>query len=108
MENFVDLLVSLAQLSITIIILALLFIFVVRPLLKHLSVNHEIEHRKRPGDALQNVEPDPDLLASHHDDIIFGDTVHRPRSSKKEMLDRLAASDPEKAGNLIKKWLNEG
>jgi len=107
MENFFDLLTLLAQLIISLAIIALLLMGLVRPLFKYLAANQEIKHHKRHGDSMPIADSVPDVYETPHDDRTSVDTGHSTRSSKKELLDRLAASDPEKAGNLIKKWLNE-
>ncbi len=110
MESLLDLLAPLARLISIIVIIVLFFMCIVRPLLKYLSVNHAIEHRKRHDKGISIVAPAPGpdlIMESHHDDVALGDNDHGPRLSKKDMLNRLAASDPEKAGNLVKKWLND-
>lgn len=107
MENFFDLLTLLAQLIIGLAIIALLLVGIVRPLFTYFAANQEIKHHKRHGDGIPIADSIPDLHKNPHDERTFEDTGYHARSSKKELLDRLAASDPEKAGNLIKKWLNE-
>jgi len=114
MESFHELLVTLVRLISTIAVIILIFLFVVRPLLDYLIASREIEHRKRLNEEMPEDEPPPvdlemgrgggEAAGSRADDL----PVQRPGGglSDKEKLSRLAASDPEKAGDLVRQWVN--
>ena len=110
MESVLEVLEPLTRLICTAIVIVLFFLFIVQPLLKYFIVNREIEHHKKLNERM--VPADSELDESAGDDgvgqeIMAEDTVgFEKRSSERETLNRLATSDPDKAGELVKKWVN--
>ena len=109
MESLLKFLEPLAQLISTAVVIVLFFLFIVRPLLKYLIVNHEIEHRKKLNEEMLAVDSllDPANDDSGEEEKLAANTIGQSRgASEKETLNRLAASDPDKAGDLVRKWVN--
>lgn len=118
MESTIILLGSLTRLLCTLGVIILFFLFVVRPLFNYLVVNREIEQRKRESKALTEDEPvefsGEDSAASAIDNAPRGldddeEALAPARGqglSDREALGRLAGSTPDKAGDLIKKWVH--
>ena len=117
MESTYELLLTLARLFSTIVVIVLFFLYIVRPLLDYLIANREIERSKRlyeeiPDDLAPPVEmgvvrgrgdgaEEADAMTDDH-------PAPRPggRLTDQDKLSRLAASDPDKAGELVKQWVN--
>jgi len=110
MESSLEFLEPLTRLISTVVVIVLFFLFIVRPLLNYLFVNYQIEHRKKRNEEMMGADFASDLEESHHDEegkkIQDGETSQGARASGKDAIGRLAASDPGKAGELVKKWLN--
>ena len=112
MESLLELLEPLTRLICTAVAIVLFFLFVVQPLLKYLIVNREIERRKKQNEEMLTVNSLHDGGSdddSGEKEIPAAGAVGqglRASESEKDTLDRLAASDPDKAGNLVKKWVN--
>ena len=111
MESFHELLVTLARLICTVVVIVLFFLFIVRPLLDYFIMSREIERRKRDLEEMPEEEGLPlDFRPSRGggEEGAKAPPSPSPRSglSEQEKLSRLAASDPEKAGELVKQWVN--
>lgn len=116
METFHELLVTLARLLSTVVVIILFFMFIVRPLLDYFITSREIEQRKKLHDDFGDEDDGPPLdLSVGRADAGGGDnspaeefTVpqSKPKASDMEALSRLAASDPDKASDLVKQWVN--
>jgi flagellar biosynthesis/type III secretory pathway M-ring protein FliF/YscJ len=106
MESFLEFFEPLTRLLSTVIGIILFFIFVVRPLLNYLMLNHEIEHLKKRQAEMMTAEFAGESAEGHDDEIAAEEYVPGRRASTQDALGRLAASDPEKAGELVKKWIN--
>lgn len=110
MESLLEFLEPLTRLISTIVVIALFFLFVVRPLLNYLLVNDEIERRKKLNEEMMTTDFASTTEESHHHEdekkIVEPETFHSARPSEKDAIDRLAASDPERAGELVKKWIH--
>lgn len=110
MESLLELLESLTQLISTVVVIVLFFLFVVCPFLKYLFVNYEIESRKKHNEERLAGDLTNGLGEIHKDvqeiKIAERKTFQSTRVSEKDAIGRLAASDPEKAGELVKKWIN--
>ena len=111
MESLLDFLVPLIRLLSTIVVVGLFFLFMVRPLLNYFFVNYEIEHRKRQAAAMMEAELANDSEESPPDGAELSteetDSLQNPRASVKGEIERLAASDPERAGELVKQWIKQ-
>lgn len=110
MESLIDFLAPLTQLISTVVVILLFFAFLVGPLLKYLLVNHEIEQCKKRSEEVLLTAGTADLMEGHAaDDMASSGEYQGPRpSSDRDSLDRLATSDPAKAGDLVKKWIKNG
>jgi len=110
MESLFEFLEPLTRLISTAVVIVLFFLFIVHPLLNYLFVNHQIEHRKKRNEEVMGTDFATDLEESHRDEegkgVDEGETFLSARASEKDAIGRLATSDPEKAGELVKKWLN--
>ena len=108
MESLVEFLEPLARLISTAMVIVLFFLFIVRPLLKYLIVNREIEHLKKLNEEMLAVDSlDPANDDSGEEEKLAGHTVGQSqRVTEKEALNRLATSDPDKASDLVRKWVN--
>ncbi len=113
MESLLRFLEPLTRLISTAALIVLFFLFIVRPLLKYLIVNREIEHRKKLIEERYSADSPPpyggtdDNNGIGDEEKIAADTVgQRTRTSDKDALNRLASGDPDKAGELVKKWVN--
>jgi flagellar biosynthesis/type III secretory pathway M-ring protein FliF/YscJ len=113
MESYHELLVTLARLLSSVVVIVLFFMFIVRPLLDYFIVNREIEQRKRLHEELLEDVPPVDLPKFR--DVVDGGSAPigdipepqaRAKGSDMETLTRLASSDPDKASDLVKQWVN--
>jgi|GEM_PF-5541629 len=108
MDNLLALLVPLVRLISTLIGVILFFLYLVRPLLNYLLANHEIERQKKENAAI--LEAFLNNEAENHppgsQDGLPGDQSRGKKPPGKETMARLASSDPEKAGDLVKKWIH--
>ena len=118
MESSHELLVTLVRLISSMGVVVLFFLFIVRPLLNYFIVKREIAHQKRVSEEAIESE-DPPVVAREEGSVGVADAmeaaddlpsgaVSRRRLSDLDTLNRLAASDPEKAGELVKQWVNTG
>lgn len=108
MEDLLALLAPLVRLISTLVGVILFFLYLVRPLLNYLLANHEIERQKKENAAILEA-----FLNDEAEDHPPGDQTglpgDQPQGRKppgKETMTRLASSDPEKAGDLVKKWIH--
>lgn len=97
MNSWSDLLASGLEAFIYLAIVLLLGVFLLRPLLRHLLAKPG--GAKPPGAG--GARPAPGGEEAVAFDRPLGDRAQT------ELLARLAASDPEKAGALVKKWLRQ-
>lgn len=109
MDSLLEFLEPLLWLISTVVAIVLFFLFVVRPLLNYLVVNYEIERHKKRNEEMMDV----DLVSGREGNFqaaaekkADGEPLHSPKASEKDAIGRLAASDPEKAGELVKKWIH--
>lgn len=116
MDNLFHLLVPLIRLVSSIAVVILFFLFVVRPLINYFITNREIEHRKRIYDdgTTERNESQGEFVrrrnGTEEDETEPAEEVIQSRDKKLsdlETLNRLSASDPEKASDLVKKWVND-
>lgn len=111
MENLHEILVALVRLTSTITVIVLFFLFVVRPLLNYFIVNHEIEHCKKLNEELLPGDfPAEEAVEGDHEDKV-ATVAPEPRhdgklSDQQDTLQRLATGDPDRAGELVKQWVN--
>lgn len=92
--------------------IVLFFIFIAHPLLNYFLVNHEIERRKRLLEEMPLIddplEVEPSQLGRQPEAALDDRQIPNVgRRSAKDTLDRLAEGNPEKAGELIKQWINK-
>ena len=115
MESLFGLMVPLIRLVSSIVVIVLFFFFIVRPFFNYLIVNREIEHRKKlnpdaqsdnyfPVDSMENLEGTEDRNTVLGEDFVRG---RDGKLSDLETLNRLSVSDPDKASDLVKKWVND-
>ncbi len=131
-DQLLRLLEPLLRLMIYGTMVCIVFAFLVRPLFQYLLLNKEIEAKKRLAAEARALEEarnkamdstdddidDIDDLTDIADDPVIGSAGAAPQDAamdtasqtaapgKQEMLSRLAESDPEKAGQLVKNWVN--
>lgn len=110
MERLLDFLEPLTRLLCTVAFIVLFFLFVARPLLHYLFVNFEIEQRKRRMEAMMETHSSSfsgeNMPVGEEEKRLEGDPLPRQTTGASDELGRLAASDPAKAEELIKKWAN--
>ncbi|MDD5758398.1 MAG: hypothetical protein PHI06_04880 [Desulfobulbaceae bacterium] len=108
MESLLDFLEPLTWLLCTVALIILFFLFVARPLLHYLFAHFEIRQRKRRMEAIIEAHPSSltgeNQAASEEEKRVEDDPVPRQKTGVNDELARLAASDPAKAGELVKKW----
>ncbi len=113
MENYHDLLVTVVRLFSTVVVIVLFFMFIVRPLLDYFIASREIKHHKHLREELLVDEEEINIPV----DLPVGREVNTPeeelpppkkriKDADMETLTRLAASDPDKASDLVKQWVN--
>ena len=109
MEGLLEFLEPLLWLISSVVAIILFFLFVVQPLLRYLFVNYEIErHKKRNAEVMgmDLVGESGEDLDPTHTQAAADEALPGPRGSAKETISRLAESDPEKAGDLVKQWVH--
>ena len=103
MESSLSFLVAFGPLLIVLVILALVLLFVVRPLVRlagdRAGLERRMAERKKP---LSKAEVDA-LAEELEASLARG----KPTLSDQERITRLAQSDPEKAKELVRRWLRQ-
>lgn len=110
MENLLEFLEPLIRLISTVVVVVLFFLFIVRPLLNYLFVNYDIERRKKRLEESMEAGSADDLegsdLAGEEREGEESAGFRTARASERDAIDRLAASDPAKASEMVKKWVH--
>jgi flagellar biosynthesis/type III secretory pathway M-ring protein FliF/YscJ len=116
LESFFGLMVPLIRLVSLVVVIILFFFFIVRPFFNYLITNREIEHHKkllnlneRADDPFPVDSVNRRVEAGEEDEDLGEELAQRrdAKLSELETLDRLTESDPDKATELIKKWVSE-
>ncbi|MBI5559488.1 MAG: hypothetical protein HY885_17840 [Deltaproteobacteria bacterium] len=100
-------------LPLTYLILLFLFLFfVVRPFFSHLFNFDRIKAARKAEEeaakARENTEELPDNAESPADTGGFDKFTRSPRmTDDRQNISKLAESDPERAGNLVKQWIKK-
>lgn len=104
MEGLLEILVPLVRLLSSSVLVVLFFMFVVRPLFNYFIVNSEIEHHKKlieefdvPSAASSVINSTPDAM---------DEDLTQPKDEGIDALNRMAASNSDKAVDLVKQWVN--
>ena len=109
MESLLEFLEPLTRLISTIVVIVLFFLCIVRPLLNYLFVSYDIERRKECIAESMAAASADELEGSPVGEERQGDesvTFGNARASEKDTISRLAASDPAKASEMVKKWVH--
>jgi len=102
MESLLSFLVAFGPLLIVLVILALVLVFVVRPLVRLAGDRSGLERRTAERKPLSKAEVDA-LAEELEASLARG----KPTLSDQERITRLAQSDPEKAKELVRRWLRQ-
>jgi flagellar M-ring protein FliF len=109
MDNF-DTIVEIAEwlaMPITYLFLAFLFLlFVVRPFFAYLFSHDRIKNEKTIEEAKRKMD-EIDQTLDGDDTVPFDSDFSRGNLSDADKMGKLAQSDPEKAGDLVKEWLKK-
>jgi len=107
-NQLASLLELLAMPMVYLALLGLVFFFIVKPLFaylfdpKRVSVQHAVEKKQQSNIALQKLNEIVD-----GDDLIVDPEQDIPNIlTDEERIAKLSASDPERAGQLVKQWLH--
>ena len=108
MEDLLAFLEPLIRLISTVVGIILFFLYLVRPLLNYLLANHEIERQKRQNAEILEafLSDEAENRPPEGQDSLPEDHPQQKKSPGKETMNRLASSDPDKAGDLVKKWIH--
>ncbi len=114
MKNL-DQIIKIAEwlaLPVTYIILTLLFfIFVVRPFFAYLFNYERFKHAKEAKSVKKKTKEYERILDEVFDDgddtVALGPQSEEKGLSDTEKMGKLAESDPDKAGDLVKQWLRK-
>lgn len=103
MEQFVSFCEVFGKPLLILLALLVVVVFVIRPLLKVLTVAPKSKPQPMPAERPLSKK-EIDALAAELEASLGG---HKPSLSDQEKISRLAQSDPEKAKELVRRWLRE-
>lgn len=110
MESFVNLFAPLIHLLITISVIVIIFLFLVKPFFNYLIINRQIEQRKKVNFEIHEAKIASRKKYDEDENVINAAVDHDKKSILKtkdqEAISKLADSNPDKAGELVKKWLH--
>ncbi|MDH3394021.1 MAG: hypothetical protein OEL66_08435 [Desulfobulbaceae bacterium] len=104
MEQFISFCEVFGKPLLVLLVLLLVVAFVVVPLLKLLTASPKGKKTARPAAERPMSKEEIDALAEELEASLGG---NKPSLSDQEKISRLAKSDPEKAKELVRRWLRE-
>ena len=93
------------------ILLIIFFVFIVRPFFSFLFNHERLSAKKAVQDARRKMEEMAAEQSEQERDEEIQDSEPEtlsPARKDQQMISKLAESDPEKAGDLVKHWLKTG
>lgn len=110
MESFVNLFAPLIHLLITVAVIIIIFMFLVKPFFNYLIINRQIEQRKKVNLEIHEAKKAAQKKYDDDENVVNAVTDYEKKSIFKtkdqETISKLAESNPDKAGELVKKWLH--